>query len=174
MLIATGCSNTTQTRHKTGVVGQPQIVNWRHSSESRPYPTITRANDRYLRVSIGRQRVYVMSPIIGFCTQCMLRPVGIIPRRKELSIFNKNAVTSSIINIPRKAPVIGHHGKTMESTFSTRCQPMLTVTISSRKPRHWGSRPIRTAALGCRSRMPSGLIGLCQQERRLTCSERWG
>lgn len=62
MLIATGCSNTTQTCHKTGVVGQTQIVNWRHSSESRPYPTITRANDRYLRVSIGRQRVYVMSP----------------------------------------------------------------------------------------------------------------
>ena len=74
VLIMAGCSNGKQANSKTesntasssSAQKSPAkkaapVINWRKSSENKPYPTITNQNGRYLRVSIKKQRVYVMS-----------------------------------------------------------------------------------------------------------------
>jgi lipoprotein-anchoring transpeptidase ErfK/SrfK len=61
-VVITGCSNDTKAGHTIRSNSQTQTINWKRPSQSIPYPKITSANKRYLRVSIAKQRVYVMSP----------------------------------------------------------------------------------------------------------------
>lgn len=49
----------TQTAAQKSKKAKPVVINWRKPSEDKPYPTISKLSDPWIRVSIKNQRVYI-------------------------------------------------------------------------------------------------------------------
>ncbi|EHL97122.1 murein L,D-transpeptidase [Lentilactobacillus parafarraginis] len=62
-VILSGCGNDHADSHHNGDKPKTaKVINWKKSSQNKPYPKITTKNARYILVSLKKQRVYIMSP----------------------------------------------------------------------------------------------------------------